>query len=283
MATTKQQPMTREGQGGGNRLIFPNHLAELINQDIGHPFLMLLNNEDSSEICLPIPDAISLADGANYEGLDKTDFKSAEKFAEGAKLTPADQLALGLRVTKTFPGLEKVSQDQFLRNRMAVNPMTEMAFTGMNMRSISLSFELLPRNEKEAQTIRDIESRLREMMYPEKTGEVGYSVRYPALFTLKFMAGEHESRFFPILHDAYLKDMSTDFRAQAGAYLKVDNDFMGQKHKIDLSFSEAKMMTRKEIQMLDSHEPDRGELAVNKPITTKAEDVISANKPKPKG
>ena len=76
MATTKQQPMTREGQGGGNRLIFPNHLAELINQDIGHPFLMLLNNEDSSEICLPIPDAISLADGANYEGLDKTDFKS---------------------------------------------------------------------------------------------------------------------------------------------------------------------------------------------------------------
>ena len=99
MATTKQQPMTREGQGGGNRLIFPNHLAELINQDIGHPFLMLLNNEDSSEICLPIPDAISLADGANYEGLDKTDFKSAEKFAEGAKLTPADQLALGLRVT----------------------------------------------------------------------------------------------------------------------------------------------------------------------------------------
>ena len=42
MATTKQQPMTREGQGGGNRLIFPNHLAELINQDIGHPFLMLL-------------------------------------------------------------------------------------------------------------------------------------------------------------------------------------------------------------------------------------------------
>ena len=63
----------------------------------------------------------------------------------------------------------------------------------------------------------------------------------------------------------------------------VDNDFMGQKHKIDLTFSEAKMMTRNDILGLDSHEPDRGELAVNKPITTKAEDVISANKPKPKG
>ena len=163
MATNSDQPAAKEGQGGGARLIFPSHLAELINQDIGHPFVMLLNNEDDSEIALPIPDSITLADGANYEGLDRADFKTAESFGEGTELSEADKLALGLRAAKNLPGLDKITQDQFLRKRMAVNPMTEMTFTGMNMRTLGLSFELLPRNEQEAVTIRNIEAKLRKM------------------------------------------------------------------------------------------------------------------------
>ena len=285
MATNANQPAEKEGQGGGARLIFPNHLAELINQDIGHPFVMLLNNEDDSEIALPIPESITLADGANYEGLDRADFKTAESFGEGTELSEADKLALGLRAAKNLPGLDKITQDQFLRQRMAANPMTEMTFTGMNMRTLGLSFELLPRNEKEAVTIRDIEAKLRKMMYPLKTGDTGYTVRFPNMFTIMFMAGEKESRFFPILHHAYLSSMSTDFRGQSGAYLKVKDDFMGQKHKLDLTFTEAKMLTRNDIENLDNvgTEQRRGDMAgFNDPIVDNSDEVISKNTPKKK-
>ena len=286
MATNANQPAAREGQGGGSRLIFPNHLAELINQDTGHPFVLLLNNEDDSEIALPVPESISLADGANYEGLDRADFKTAESFGEGTALSEADQLALGLRAAKNLPGLDKITQDQFLRKRMAVNPMTEMTFTGMNMRTLGLSFELLPRNEKEAVTIRNIEAKLRKMMYPMKTGDTGYTVRYPNMFTVMFMAGEKESRFFPIIHHAYLSSMSTDFRGQSGAYLKVKDDFMGQKHKLDLTFTEAKMLTRNDIETLDdvknlnNESPRRGEMeGFNDPIVNDSKQTISKNTP----
>ena len=78
MATNANQPAELTGQGGGARLIFPSHLAELINQDTGHPFVLLQNNEDDSEIALPVPDSITLADGANYEGLDRADFATAD-------------------------------------------------------------------------------------------------------------------------------------------------------------------------------------------------------------
>ena len=121
-------------------------------------------------------------------------FQTAEAFSkEGAgSLEAADRLALGLSQIKNFPGADILAKDQMFRNRVALNPMQEMAFTGMSMRELALSFELVPRNENEAQTIRDIERKLRKLMYPEKSGSTGFSVRYPAMFTLQFMAGEKD-------------------------------------------------------------------------------------------
>lgn len=284
MATTAEQPAEKEGTGK-SKFIFPSHLAQLIDQDLGHPHLILINNEDSDEIFLPVPESITLADGANYEGLDRADFKTAESFGTGNELSKADSLALGLRATKNLPGLDKISKETFMNERMASNPMTEMAFSGMSMRSINLSFEMMPRNEKEAVSIRDIESKLRALMYPNKTGATGYTVRFPAMFTIMFMAGEQESRFFPIFHHAYLSALSTDFRAQNGAYFKVKDDFMGQKHKMDLTFTESKMLTRNDILDLDARAPKRGEMEKNTGISTTSDDVVSANTPAktPKG
>ncbi len=282
MATTAEQPAAKEGQGSGN-IVFPSHLNQLIAQDIGHPHLVLENNEDQDKIFLPVPESITLADGANYEGLDRADFKTAESFGTGTSLSDADNLALGLRTIKNLPGLDAISKETFMNQRMAVNPMTEMSFQGMNMRSLSLSFELLPRNEKEATTIRDIEAKFRALMYPNKTGDTGYTVRFPAMFTIMFMSGEQESRFFPIFHHAYLSALSTDFRAQNGAYFKVKDDFMGQKHKIDLTFTEAKMLTRNDILDLDQRAPVRGEMETNQPINITSKEVESQNTPKDTG
>ena len=266
MATSNNPTQNPEAGGRSPDLIFPQHLAQLIAQDVSHPHLVITNNEDQEAIFLPVPASLQLGDGANYEGLDRATFQTAEAFAsEGAgSLEAADKLAMGLSQIKNFPGADILAKDQMFRNRVALNPMQEMAFTGMSMRELSLSFDMVPRNEDEAHTIRNIERKLRKLMYPEKAGTTGFSVRYPAMFQLQFMSGEKESQFFPLFHHAYLKGLETNFRGQAGGYHRTkDNDYMGLKHTLSLSFAEARMLTRNDIVEL----PERGEMARNQEIT----------------
>ena len=277
MATTEQQPAAKEGQGKID-LVFPAHLNELINQDTGHPFVLITNNFDNTQITLPVPESISLADGANYEGLNRAQFKTLEGFKQGGSdaISEEDKLAFGLRFSKNsgVGPLEDLAAETLFKERTALNPMTEMAFSGMNMRSFGMSFELVPRNEKEAVIIHDIGHKLRSLMYPEKTGDTGFSVKYPAMFQIQFMSGENESRFFPLFHHAYLSALDTNFRGQAGAYLKVKDDYMGLKHTISLTFTEAKMLTRNDIDGLfidpGSEKPSpttsgRGKMSPNAP------------------
>ena len=54
MAENKEQPEAKE-KSGGTRLVFPQHLAQLIDQDGGYPFVKITNNEDEQTVCLPIP------------------------------------------------------------------------------------------------------------------------------------------------------------------------------------------------------------------------------------
>ena len=164
MATNANQPAEKEGQGKFD-LIFPAHLNALIAQDVGHPHLIIRNNENNKQICLPVPEALSLDDGANYEGLDRSQFRTLEGFKEGggASISEEDKLAFGLSKTNIVPGLDALAKETMFQRRIAKNPMTEMTFTGMNMRTLGLSFDLVPRNESEAKTIRDIEILLRSL------------------------------------------------------------------------------------------------------------------------
>ena len=269
---TNQKQLPPPDSGGSDAMIFPEHLGELIAKDGGYPYVFIQNNEDDSQFFLPVPSDLSLGDGADYGSLDRSDFRSAEEFKKGGAgaVSEADQLALGLRVAANLPGLDKLAGETLLRNRVAINPMTEMTFTGMNMRTLSLGFKMVPRNEQEAELIGKIVHKFRELMYAKKTGgenSTGYTVRYPALFRIKFMAGENESRFFPIFYDAYLKDFSTNFFAQQGAFMRVGDDFMAPQIDITLGFSESKMLTRDNLYNDDGTVKfNTGEITTNGPI-----------------
>ena len=249
---SNQSTSKKEGQGNST-LVFPSHLAGMITKDSSHPHLHVRHNDPQSpvqEIFLPVPIGITLGDGATYEGLDRGDFVAAENFKnKGAEvMSDADQLAFGLRVAKNLPGLDKISAELMLKNRVATNPMTEMVFNGNAMRTLSLTFAMTPRNSEEANTIRDIVNTFRRLMYAYKSGSSGYTVRYPALFKLVFYSGEQESRFFPIFYDAYLTSMSTNYGAQAGNFIQVDDkQSMYQQHSITLEFAESKMLTRNDL------------------------------------
>ena len=275
MAENKEQPEAKE-KSGGTRLVFPQHLAQLIDQDGGYPFVKITNNEDEQAVFLPIPSSLTLADGASYEGLDMGDFKSAENFNSkgggAAGTTQQDRLALGLRTAASLPGIDKIAKTTLLAKRIAVNPMTELTFSGMEMRNFTMAFEMTPRNEDEADTVGKICHKFRRLMYAEKTGSIGYTVRYPAMFRIQFMSGENESKFFPIIHDCYIGGLDTNFFAQQGAFHRVGKDFMAPKISISLSFKEGKMLTRDDLYGDDgTPKYDRGPMADASPGITDSE------------
>lgn len=240
---------------GEKELIFPDHLSKLIESDPVHPFTFITHNNINSSVkhlCLPIPTGLQLNDGASYEGLDTADFKGAEflKRAQtsGQVVSDQDALVLGLRTASNIPMLDKVSDQLLFKSRVASNPMTEMTFQGNSMRVLALNFNMTPRNETEANSIRDIINTLRRLMYAEPTGASGYTVRYPAMFRIQFMVGENESKFFPVFYDCFLTTLQTNYGAQTGGFIKVnDHDSMYQQVSIALEFAEGKMLTRKDL------------------------------------
>jgi len=54
MATSNNPTQNPERGGRSPDLIFPQHLAQLIAQDVSHPHLTITNNEDQETIFLPV-------------------------------------------------------------------------------------------------------------------------------------------------------------------------------------------------------------------------------------
>jgi len=232
-------------------LVFPGHLPTLLKEDISHPHVIFHHNNLDSvvrSICLPIPTGLQLNDGASYEGLDTADFKGAEFLKQGGDVSAQDALVLGIRTAQNFPGLDKIGDQLLSKARVASNPMTEMTFQGNSMRVLALNFSMTPRNRKEAESIRDIINTFRRLMYAEPTGDSGYTVKYPAMFRIEFLSGENPSEFFPVFYDCYLTALQTNYGAQTGGFIQVnENDSMYQQISINLEFAEGKMLTRRDL------------------------------------
>lgn len=263
----------------GPIVAFPANLGQLINDDDSFPHIMVTHNNPEHNIQsmhFYVPESLLMDDSAAYEGLS-TQMRVARDIVNSKNtdaLSKSDQYAASqLMASKALGG----AVDQFIaldnqKNKIALNPMMEMAFQSMGMRSFKLDLAMTPNNVDEAMSIIAIVNCFRELMYPEKTttdsGDIGtgFTLKYPAMWRLQFMKGEEESFFMPSFYDAYLASMSTNYRAQSGAFIQIKNDnatdYIGQRIDITLGFSEAKQLTRNDIYA--SSRPvmgsDRGEL-----------------------
>ena len=246
----------------GETVSFPSNLAQLIEDDDGFPHIMITHNEPSHKVQrmhFYVPDSILLDDSAQYDGLGMA-LSNARKLikSDSVNATEADKLALSQELlskvtggaTDTFTAIDN------LTNKVALNPMTEMAFTSMGMRSFKLDLAMTPNNLDEAMSIIAIVNCFRELMYPAKTsnssGEgTGFTLKYPAMWRLQFMVGENESYYMPTIYDSYLASMNTNYRGQSGGFIQIKeggvSDYIGQRIDITLGFNEAKQLTRNEV------------------------------------
>lgn len=237
-------------------LTFPTNLGQIIDQDGGFPHVRISHNEEGAEIDnihLYVPAQITLADGASYEGVDLAKSGSLKNLTGGQEIT-SDDVKGGLKAAgASLGGLAgEVTAAESIQSRVALNPNQQMAFTSMNVRTIQLSFDMVPESVQDAISIRRIISFFRKYMYPKKSGGTGFTLTYPAVWRIQFYTGEEESAFMPTFYDSYCTGLDVNYQSEAGSWIALKAgqdvvDYIGTKLTMGLQFSESKMLTRDDM------------------------------------
>jgi len=137
------------------------------------------------------------------------------------------------------------------QTRTVANPRKQMMFRDVGVRSHSFSFDFMPKNEKEAETVLNIIRMLRYHAYPGLQGGGGHFFTFPAEFELTFYTIEEPSGMvvindnLPKLPKLALQSVNVDFSA-AGDF-KTFTDAKPAFIRLELGFQEMEQLTNEHI------------------------------------
>ena len=237
-------------------IAFPRSLRLKADEKMPHICFSLTGNQakeiggEAERIHLYTPSGFQVSDGANFNGIEIGTVAAAKQVAENVKakrnakagFTKTDNTVIGLKAIEGLGADAGQVGVAAMQQGVAFNPQTSLAFDGVNLRTFSFAFTLVPESKEEAEDSRRIENFFRKYMYPEKKGQI--SLVYPPKFKIQFFIGEKENIYMPMLHDCYLAGVESTFNPDSNAFF-VD----GQPTAVSLTlnFSEVRMLTRHDV------------------------------------
>jgi len=244
-------------------LEFPSTLRAEVDNGGHHVSFQILGKTDLNQLVdkihLYVPGGFSLGDGAEFGNINLGTINALKSLGDTKKTASevegsqdAESLAIGAALLQKLGADDMGGVGAVMEQRgVAVNNATTMTYTGPNIRTFELSFDLVPSSAKEAEMARIIEHTFRKYMYPK---DAGYALMYPPVFRIKFMTGKNINKFMPFLYDSYLTGMTTSYNNSGNMY---HADGSPTDIKIALSFSEQKMLTRGDLYELDDVPADK--------------------------
>ena len=144
-----------------------------------------------------------------------------------------------LGANTSFSGVLARSTGQIL------NPNTELLFNGVKLRSFNFSFNLAPRNAREAKEIKKIIIELKRNMAPASTitkgsesGNAGLFLKSPNVFRLKYKTGNNDHQFLNSFVVAALTNVQINYTG-SGTYMTYSDKSKTPVHMVmQLSFQE---------------------------------------------
>jgi hypothetical protein len=117
-------------------------------------------------------------------------------------------------------------------------------------RSFTMNHKFVPRNEKESNRIRSIIYTFRSHSSPEKSSEdVSFSTyKFPSLFKVTRMAGEHRNTAYPEYDYCYCKSVNVKYGEELGTtFYDPDGKAYPTQFEISLQFEELGLTDRSDI------------------------------------
>jgi len=159
---------------------------------------------------------------------------------------------------------ESVSMDELFGSTRGVimNPNSELLFTGFDMRNFSLSFKLVPRNEKEAKNVENIIRTFKKAILPLANTKEGPAfsfnipiaggspnasyIKVPSVCKVSFMRGNSLNPDVPQYKHCAITQVDINYTPD-GVYA-TNRDGKMIAYQLTVAFQETKLIYREEIQ-----------------------------------
>lgn len=186
------------------------------------------------EIGTAVANVMSTIDGYNSGmGMDqmaKNIVSAIGNTAEDAGMAILDEIAPGARAVRD------------IRAGKIRNNRSEMAFEGIDRRSFSFTFRMLPTNPKEAEAIEDIVTTFRFHAMPELDGEdaTGRTMIMPSTFDIEYHPNEHLHR----ISTSVLEGVDIQYGGDRPQFF---TDGQPVETQLTLTFKELEIITKERI------------------------------------
>lgn len=217
-------------------------------------------------IILPIPANLGADYGINWESDDlgvaaglldnSSKLQMQDQFSEAGKLVGAILGRAGVRVGAAIvnnPIMQRIAGEKVLDakavteklTRSAMNPRKEQLFKNVGFRKFSFQWTLVPKNQKEAETILNIIKEFKFHMHPELTPG-GFFYVYPSEFDMKFYFAGVENTALSKISTCVLTDLKVNYTPNSEFVTYKDG--MPDSIQLTLAFTELELLTKERIE-----------------------------------
>ena len=258
-----------DGLGGGS-LDYPNDVA--VSTDtlpylviVGKPYEYGLKNIDdyftgappsqANTFRLLLPSAIATNDSLSYESFSSLAGSAIENLAQGKVLEAGgdalnavmDKIKGEVGLAETYAGIKGIMAGKVVKTK------EQLLFKSPTLRSHSFTFNMFPRNTKDAKNIATIIYSLKTLAYPTtvsvgdgRDGEGGLGDKsnfvFPYTFSVNMVDGDQSGRQngFPRIDEAFITSITTNLSGHGGRMgLNPDGSF--QNVELSLTFQDRRL------------------------------------------
>jgi len=280
--TTGTAPTTQSGPSTGNTAntsTSSNSATTAVTADYaGRPTAnqRFIRGTPLDRIRLPVPNTIQFSDGPNWStepiGIMGTQLGAVVKSLESGSdqvATNLQKMAQGLQSeialkaisgTGLFGSAEAITQG--IGGKIQ-NPYTEQIFKGIEPRSFSFNWRLVPRNKEEQTQIDELIRAFRYNSLPDYSAELtpngqaspgdNLSDRWltvPSVWNIRFFSGGNEMKYIPLLKVCVIKNITVNFTPDNvwSTHLVDASQPAPVAYDLSIEFQEVEIITRTEVE-----------------------------------
>ena len=227
-----------------------------------------LVREQKAKLAFYIPDGITFSQNMNYDEIELSSAIGtplfftqliASRYDHYKQLFGSGDMSKIMGNLSSDPALRQIAGaglDRFLGTSnfaqilqasagQAVNPQLQVLFRNIALRDFNFDFLLIPRDQKEAETIYRMINLLKYYSAPglvQNTGDLFFTV--PDRFDINFFYGGQENPNIPKISRCVLTSVNTDYTPQGWS---TYNDGKPVQIRLSLSFRETSVVTKETL------------------------------------
>ncbi len=266
-----------DGAGGGS-LNYPNDVA--VSDDtlpylliVGKPYEYGLEDLDkavgvasppseTNTFRLLLPSAIATNDSLSYESFSSLAGSAIENLAQGKEMEAGgdalnaifDKIKGEVGLAETYAGIKGIMAGKVVKTK------EQLLFKAPTLRSHSFTFNMFPRNTRDAKNIATIIYSLKTLAYPTTVslggGRLGNEIGigdesnfvFPYTFSVNMVDGDQSGRQngFPRIDEAFITSITTNLSGHGGRMgLNPDGSF--QNVELSLTFQDRRLKDDSDI------------------------------------